>query len=112
MSVVIHPFPRTLILLFVLCVSSVQAEPLTSVSLQLKWRHQFQFAGYYVAKEKGYYEQAGLDVSILEASPGIDPIQQVIQGQADFGVGTSELIIERATGHDVVNGTQHSEAPF
>ena len=40
-----------------------------SVNLQLRWHHQFQFAGYYAALEKGYYANAGLDVSITEGSP-------------------------------------------
>ncbi|KKK58640.1 hypothetical protein LCGC14_3042390, partial [marine sediment metagenome] len=35
-----------------------------SVSLQLKWTHQFQFAGYYMAKQKGFYNDVGLDVTI------------------------------------------------
>lgn len=77
-------------------------EGLTPVTLQLKWRHQFQFAGYYAAKAKGFYEQVGLDVSIEEAQPGIDPIEQVLNGHADFGVGTSELILERSKGNPVV----------
>ncbi len=36
---------------------------LDSVTLQLKWKHQFQFAGYYAAKEKGFYKDAGLEVN-------------------------------------------------
>lgn len=49
------------------------AHALDAVTLQLKWSHAFQFAGYYAAKEKGYYREAGLDVAIQEASPGDDP---------------------------------------
>jgi len=44
--------------------ASAMAEP---VNLKLKWKHAFQFAGYYMAKEKGFYQDQGLDVSILEA---------------------------------------------
>ena len=39
---------------------------LEQVTLQLKWQHQFQFAGYYAALEKGYYDEVGLDVQIKE----------------------------------------------
>ncbi len=78
---------------------SVELEPVT---LQLKWKHQFQFAGYYAAKEKGFYKEAGLDVSIVEAAPGVDPAQEVIAGRAQFGVGTSELILNRYRGATVV----------
>ncbi len=75
---------------------------LESVTLQLKWKHQFQFAGYYMAKELGIYESAGLDVTIIEAQPGMKPIEEVLQGKADFGVGTSDLVRYRAEGHPVV----------
>jgi diguanylate cyclase (GGDEF)-like protein/PAS domain S-box-containing protein len=64
-----------------------------SVTLQLKWKHQFQFAGYYAALEKGYYAEEGLDVLIREADPDIDPIDSVIDGEAEYGVGTSDLLI-------------------
>ncbi len=75
---------------------------LQSVTLQLKWTHAFQFAGYYAAAEKGYYKQAGLDVKILEATPGTDPLQNVLNGKAQYGVGTSSLILARQAGKPVV----------
>ena len=75
---------------------------LTPITLQLKWKHQFQFAGYYTAKEKGFYKEAGLDVKIVEAEPSIDPVHEVITGHAQFGVGTSELILNRYRGDPVV----------
>jgi ABC-type nitrate/sulfonate/bicarbonate transport system substrate-binding protein len=48
------------------------AAALDQVSMQLKWKHQFQFAGYYAALEQGFYRDAGLDVTIHEGGPGID----------------------------------------
>ncbi len=72
------------------------------VTLQLKWTHAFQFAGYYAALEKGYYREAGLDVTIVEATPGVDPIKNVLEGRAQFGVGTSSLLLERGAGRPVV----------
>ena len=39
------------------------------VRVQLRWTHQFQFAGYYMALERGYYRDAGLDVEIIEGGP-------------------------------------------
>lgn len=59
----------------VLFAHSAAAIELDKVTLQLKWKHQFQFAGYYAAKSKGLYQQAGLDVTLLEAVSGTDPIQ-------------------------------------
>lgn len=80
----------------------VEVKPLDTVVLQLKWRHQFQFAGYYAAVEKGYYKQAGLDVRIIEAKPGDRVAETVLDGQADFGIGMSDLITLRAQDQPVV----------
>lgn len=48
---------------------------------------QAQFAGYFVAQDKGYYKEEGLDVEILPGGPDIVPEQQVAGGSADIGVG-------------------------
>ena len=66
---------------------------LEQVTLQLKWQHQFQFAGYYAAIQQGYYRDLGLEVSLREAQPYEDPVQYVLDGNAEFGVGTSELLL-------------------
>jgi len=75
---------------------------LDHVRLQLKWVHQFQFAGYYAAIEQGYYRKAGLDVELIEAQPDVNPVNAVLEGKAEFGVGTSSLLLERAHGKPVV----------
>jgi hypothetical protein len=74
----------------------------TPIRLQLKWRHQFQFAGYYAALEKGYYRDAGFDVTIVPASPATDPVDVVLKGGADFGIASSELVLRYAKGDPVV----------
>ncbi len=79
-----------------------ESGPLEKVTLQLKWRHQFQFAGYYAAIAQGYYREAGLEVRLAEAEPGQDPVEAVLAGRAEFGVGTSELVLLRARGRPVV----------
>ena len=81
---------------------AVQAEPLEQVRLQLKWRHQFQFAGYYAAIEQGYYRDAGLEVTLLEPAAGEEPVDAVVRGEADYGVGTSDLLLWRNRGAPVV----------
>ncbi|MEO1091869.1 MAG: ABC transporter substrate-binding protein [Pseudomonadota bacterium] len=53
------------------------------VTLQLKWVTQAQFAGYYVAKDKGFYEAEGLDVTIKAGGPDIAPPQVIAGGGAD-----------------------------
>ena len=94
-------------ILFLVATPAVStAEPFSgsvaSVRLQLKWRHQFQFAGFYTALEKGYYREAGFDVTILPATPGTDPVETVLNGGADFGVASSELVLRYAKGDPVV----------
>jgi diguanylate cyclase (GGDEF)-like protein/hemerythrin-like metal-binding protein/PAS domain S-box-containing protein len=76
--------------------------PVERVRLQLKWQHQFQFAGYYAAKAQGYYRAAGLEVEIAEAGPTIDPVREVVEGRAQYGVGNSGLLLARHQGHPVV----------
>ncbi|MGZ4978043.1 MAG: EAL domain-containing protein [Methylobacter sp.] len=78
---------------------SASAEP---IHLQLRWHHQFQFAGYYAALEKGYYKQAGLDVIIHEGTPDKKPVQEVLQGHAQYGEANSELLLERLRGAPLV----------
>ncbi len=72
------------------------------VVLQLKWKNQFQFAGYYAAIAQGYYKDAGLDVVLHEAEPGQDAVKEVLSGRANFGVGTSDLLLKRQHGEPVV----------
>ena len=82
--------------------SSAAAEPLEPVTLQLKWKHQFQFAGYYMAQTRGYYRDAGLQVRLVEADEQHEPLTEVVSGRAQYGVGNTELVVERAKGQPVV----------
>ncbi|MDZ4202225.1 MAG: diguanylate cyclase [Gallionella sp.] len=88
--------------LLLCCWGAAPALALEQVTLQLKWTHAFQFAGYYAAQEQGYYREAGLEVRIDEANPQTDPLRLVIDGKAQYGVGTSGLLLERAAGKPVV----------
>ena len=63
--------------------AAAQAWAADAVTLQLKWVTQGQFAGYYVAKEKGYYEEENLDVTIKPGGPDIAPEQVIAGGGAD-----------------------------
>jgi len=84
------------------CTAEPFSGSVAAVRLQLKWRHQFQFAGFYTALEKGYYRDAGFDVTIIPATPGTDPVETVLKGGADFGVASSELVLRYAKGDPVV----------
>ena len=59
------------------------AQAANDVTLQLKWVTQAQFAGYYVAQDKGFYEEEGLDVTIKPGGPDIAPAQVIAGGGAD-----------------------------
>ncbi len=72
------------------------------VSLQLMWYDQFQFAGYYMAKEKGFYKNEGLDVEIKKFVPKMDTTKEVTEGRADFGIGRTSLIIDKGQGKDII----------
>jgi NitT/TauT family transport system substrate-binding protein len=86
---------------------SSQGQGLTKVTLQSKWVVQAQFAGYYVAREKGYYRQAGLDVTIKAGGPDIIPEQVVLGRQAEFGINwMPSTLAQRDTGNDLVNIAQ------
>ncbi|PPC92331.1 MAG: GGDEF domain-containing protein [Methylobacter sp.] len=73
-----------------------------TIHLQLRWHHQFQFAGYYAAVEKGFYQNAGLNVILDAGSPEKNPVWQVLQGDAEYGVGNAELLLERLRGAPLV----------
>lgn len=82
--------------------SSTDAQaPLETVKLQLKWFHQFQFAGYYAAKEKGFYTEVGLDVNIIERSPEINVVKQVVSGVAQYGIEDSGILVPYANGQPI-----------
>jgi len=96
---------RFLLLFFLVFSSILEAEEnnveqaqLETVNLQLKWFHQFQFAGYYAAKAKGYYQDAGLVVNFIERSPEINVVKQVVSGIANYGIEDSGLLMPYANG--------------
>ncbi|MDD2331086.1 MAG: ABC transporter substrate-binding protein [Candidatus Cloacimonetes bacterium] len=89
----------------------LRSQETRKVRLQLKWKHQFQFAGYYAAKDQGYYKSEGLDVEILEAESHKTPFDTVFEGKAEFGTSTTDIILARASGLKPVvlaNIFQHS----
>ncbi len=96
---------RAWIVLLFLCllpiptIAQQSGEPLT---LQLKWKHQFQFAGYYIALEKGYYAEVGLDVTIQPHGGIKSPTATMLAGNADYAVTSSDIVIHRALGEPVV----------
>jgi NitT/TauT family transport system substrate-binding protein len=79
------------------CRQSPPEKPRDHVTLQLKWLHQAQFAGFYMAQEKGYYQDENLDVSFLEGGKDIDQCQQIVTGKADLALTSAETIFLKRT---------------
>ena len=79
----------TSLLLLLLSAPSLQANEnnVETVTLKLKWQHQFQFAGYYAALAQGYYADENLDVIIEPGDRGENIVETLLSGDADYGVG-------------------------
>ncbi|MBI5017512.1 MAG: ABC transporter substrate-binding protein [Deltaproteobacteria bacterium] len=77
--------------------------PRVPVTVQLKWFHQAQFAGFYVAADRGYYAAEGLAVDLVPGGPQVDVLDRVAKGEAQFGVSAPEdILVARGRGSDVV----------
>jgi NitT/TauT family transport system substrate-binding protein len=91
----------------VMAAGATDAMAADPVTLQLKWVTQAQFAGYYVAKDKGFYEEAGLDVTIKPGGPDIAPPQVIAGGGADVIVDwMPSALASREKGVPLVNIAQ------
>jgi NitT/TauT family transport system substrate-binding protein len=103
---------KTLVLcmLGIIYASTLQAQELFKISYMPHWSHQAQFAGYYMALEKGIYEKYGLDVKILDGGPSA-PMDKVFENNlADFGSDfLSGAIKIRSGGTPIVNIAQLSQ---
>lgn len=94
---------RYIAIFFLLIVfQTLNAKALKKITLQLSWFDQFQFAGYYMAKQKGFYEDAGFDVEIKPFAFGIDIPKEVSDGNYDFAVGRETLILDRTNNRNIV----------
>lgn len=84
----------------------VFAQDLIDVTFQSKWFPQAQFAGYFVAQSKGFYEEEGLNVTVLDGG-NVNPTVQVASGNADFGTDwIANMLVQREQGLEVVQIAQ------
>lgn len=79
------------ILIFLVFLNSTHAKNLEKISLQLSWKYQFQFAGFIMAKELGYYKDIGLDVAILEYDAD-DNVEKLLSHKVDFLVSNGMIL--------------------
>ena len=91
-------FPAIILLLSPFYVQSAPEQ----VSIQLKWKHAFQFAGYYAAIEKGFYRDNGLEVTLKEIDFSKNNVAQVVDGESEYGIADSALALHRLNGKPVV----------
>ncbi len=113
-SLIRFSFLQVFSVLLLFCTSQIQAAQ-EQVSIQLKWQHGFQFAGYYAAIEQGYYSDLGLDVTLKQIDFTKDNVEQVIAGESEYGVSDSTLVIYHLKGKSVVllnQFFQHSPLVF
>ena len=95
----------TLILFTLIIINSLlkaQSGNLEKVSLQLQWKHQFEFAGFYIAKEKGFYNDVGLDVVIKEFNHDTKVVNDVVSGNTTFGTSYPGIILDKSNGKNLV----------
>lgn len=94
-----------------LMLAGTTAQAADDVTLQLKWVTQAQFAGYYVALDKGFYEEEGLNVTIKPGGPDIAPAQVIAGGGADVVLDwMPSALASREKGLDLVNIAQPFKA--
>src|SRR5258708_33900441 len=91
----------------VLGLGVASAEAQDKMTLQLKWVTQAQFAGYYVAKDKGFYKELGLDVTVKPGGPDVNPSQVIAGGGADVIVDwMPSALATRGKGGPLINIAQ------
>ncbi len=91
-----------LIMTLAACNGGPAGEP-EKVSIQLSWFHSGEFSGIYVADQLGYYADENLDVTIVNGSYDVNPVDEVVAGNAQFGITTSDALIRaNLAGQEVV----------
>jgi signal transduction histidine kinase len=86
-----------------------------TVRVQLRWTHQFQFAGFYAAIEQGYYADEGLEVKLIEGSGDYNFAELLLNGNSEFGVESTSLLISRNQNKPLIvlaSVFQHSPETF
>lgn len=90
------------LLIVISACSKINSNDLVNINLRLKWLHQAQFAGNYIAKEKGFYEDNGLDVELLEGGVESPSLPDVISGNSQYGIaGADDIIVAVSKGMPV-----------
>ncbi len=92
---------KTIFLIAIFIFAQLNAQPVEKVSLQFHWKDQFEFAGYYMAKEKGFYRDAGLEVELKSYQYGTNVTKEITSGNVTYGIGGSDLLVDIANGSKI-----------
>ena len=100
-----RPAIRASWLTLALTALSAAASAADKLMLQLHRGSQFEFAGYYAALWQDFYREVGLEVEIKPGAPPgappIDPVREIVEGRAQFGTGTAQLLVRAAQGQSL-----------
>lgn len=89
------------------CAAPTQPAPNHAITLNLQWITQAQFAGYYVALEKGWYAEEGIDLTIRPGGPDVSPVNSVRLEAAQFGTSLlADIIVANEKEHDLISIAQ------
>lgn len=81
------------------CGDETGGKKLDPVSVQLKWLHQSQFAGFYAAEQRGFYRAENIDVTFEVGGVGVDEVQSLVSGKSDFSlIPATVLIVQKIQG--------------
>jgi len=94
--------PRIFLLGGAMALGALAGRAKETVTVQLPFTHQFQFAGFYAAEAKGFFREEGLTVELREATQDIKPIEEVTEGRADYGIYPSAILLARLNGRPIV----------
>ncbi|WP_320035899.1 ABC transporter substrate-binding protein [Halarcobacter sp.] len=91
-----------ILFMIILIFISINAQEIKDIKVQFSWKNQFQFAGFIIAKEKGFYKDLGLNVKLLEFDPNRKQIDMIKGGEIDFAVNRSSILIDKSKGQNIV----------
>jgi ABC-type nitrate/sulfonate/bicarbonate transport system substrate-binding protein len=94
-------YPRLAGLLCLFLAITAQAQAPQPITVQLQWKHQFEFAGFYAAIQQGFYARHGLQVELREYQPGMDIVEEVLSGRAQYATTNSNIVRARLEGKPV-----------
>ena len=98
---IVKYFLKIFILILLSTATLLSSDRLESVSLKLQWLDQFRFAGYYIAKEKGFYKDVGLHVDIKSFKIGDDNLKEVLSNKVQYATGRTSLVIDKSKGKNI-----------